>query len=218
MRPSDVEIERFASRTPASRAALERGKKYLPLGVSSNFRSYPPHPVFVKSANGGRFRDLDGNEYLDHNLSFGVLLAGHAHPAITGAVSKRLELGTMYGMPYELEQSLAEELLSRFPVDLIRFANSGTEATMHAIRIARGFTGRDKIIKMEGAYHGVHDSVLVSYKPPVEEAGDPKHPNVVKASAGVPDGTAENTVPCQFNDLGSVQKLRFKRIQDKLLR
>ena len=205
MRPSDVEIERFASRTPASRAALERGKKYLPLGVSSNFRSYPPHPVFVKSANGGHFRDLDGNEYLDHNLSFGVLLAGHAHPAIIEAVSKRLELGTMYGMPYELEQSLAEELLSRFPVDLIRFANSGTEATMHAIRIARGFTGRDKIIKMEGAYHGVHDSVLVSYKPPVEEAGDPKRPKRVKASAGVPDGTAENTVPCQFNDLEALE-------------
>jgi glutamate-1-semialdehyde 2,1-aminomutase len=205
VKPSDVEIERFASRTPASRAALERGKKYLPLGVSSNFRSYPPHPVFVKSAKGGRFIDLDGNEYLDNNLSFGVLLAGHAHPAITSAVAKRFELGTMFGMPYELEQDLAEELLSRFPVDLIRFANSGTEATMHAIRTARGFTGREKIIKMEGAYHGVHDSVLVSYKPPVEEAGDPKRPKRVKASAGVPDGTAANTVPCQFNDLEALE-------------
>jgi glutamate-1-semialdehyde 2,1-aminomutase len=205
VKPSDVEIERFASRTPASRAALERGKKYLPLGVSSNFRSYPPHPVFVKSAKGGHFFDLDGNKYLDHNLSFGVLMAGHAHPAVTSAVAKRFELGTMFGMPYELEQTLAEELLSRFPIDLIRFANSGTEATMHAIRTARGFTGRDKIIKMEGAYHGVHDSVLVSYKPPVEEAGDPKRPKRVKASAGIPDGTAANTIPCQFNDLEALE-------------
>jgi glutamate-1-semialdehyde 2,1-aminomutase len=120
-------------------------------------------------------------------------------------VAERFELGTMFGMPYELEQKLAEELLSRFPVDLIRFANSGTEATMHSIRTARGFTGRDKIIKMEGAYHGVHDSVLISYKPPVEKAGDPKRPQRVKASAGIPDGTAENTVPCQFNDLEALE-------------
>ncbi|MCI0614469.1 aminotransferase class III-fold pyridoxal phosphate-dependent enzyme, partial [bacterium] len=130
---------------------------------------------------------------------------GHAHPTVTAAVAERFELGTMFGMPYELEQKLAEELLSRFPMDLIRFANSGTEATMHAIRTARGFTGRDKIIKMEGAYHGVHDSVLISYKPPVEKAGDPKHPKRVKASAGIPDGTAENTVPCQFNDLEALE-------------
>jgi glutamate-1-semialdehyde 2,1-aminomutase len=205
VKASEIEIQRFAARTPSSKAALERGKRYLPLGVSSNFRSYPPHPVFVKSAKGGRFLDLDGNEYLDHNLSFGVLIAGHAHPTVTAAVAERFELGTMFGMPYELEQKLAEELLSRFPVDLIRFANSGTEATMHAIRTARGFTGRDKIIKMEGAYHGVHDSVLISYKPPVEKAGDPKHPQRVKASAGIPDGTAENTVPCQFNDLDALE-------------
>ncbi len=209
MKASEIEIQRFADRTPSSKAALERGKRYLPLGVSSNFRSYPPHPVFVKSAKGGRFLDLDGHEYLDHNLSFGVLIAGHAHPIITAAVAERFELGTMFGMPYELEQKLAEELLSRFPVDLIRFANSGTEATMHAIRTARGFTGRDKIIKMEGAYHGVHDSVLISYKPPVEKAGDPKHPQRVKASAGIPDGTAENTVPCQFNDLEALE-IAFK--------
>jgi glutamate-1-semialdehyde 2,1-aminomutase len=209
VKASEIEIQRFADRTPSSKAALERGKRYLPLGVSSNFRSYPPHPVFVKSAKGGKFWDLDGHEYLDHNLSFGVLIAGHAHPTITAAVAERFELGTMFGMPYELEQKLAEELLSRFPVDLIRFANSGTEATMHAIRIARGFTGRDKIIKMEGAYHGVHDSVLISYKPPVEQAGDPKHPKRVKASAGIPDGAAENTVPCQFNDLDALE-IAFK--------
>jgi glutamate-1-semialdehyde 2,1-aminomutase len=209
VKASEIEIQRFAARTPSSKAALERGKRYLPLGVSSNFRSYPPHPVFVKSAKGGKFWDLDGHEYLDHNLSFGVLIAGHANPTVTAAVAERFELGTMFGMPYELEQKLAEELLSRFPVDLIRFANSGTEATMHAIRTARGFTGRDKIIKMEGAYHGVHDSVLVSYKPPVEQAGDPKHPKRVKASAGIPDGAAENTVPCQFNDLEALE-IAFK--------
>jgi glutamate-1-semialdehyde 2,1-aminomutase len=108
-------------------------------------------------------------------------------------------------MPYELEQKMAAELIRRFPIDLVRFANTGTEATMHAIRVARGFTGRDKIIKFEGCYHGVHDTVLVSYKPPLDRAGDPKHPQRVKASEGVPDGSAENTIPTTFNDLEAVE-------------
>jgi glutamate-1-semialdehyde 2,1-aminomutase len=205
VKPSEIEIEKFAKRTQKSKSALENGKKYIPLGVSSNFRYYPPHPIFVQHASGGRYWDLDGNEYLDHNLSFGVLMAGHAHPEILRAVSQQMEKGTMYGMPYELEQKFAEELCCRFPIDRVRFANSGTESTMHAIRVARGFTGRDKIIKMEGCYHGVHDSVLISYKPPVDKAGDPKNPNMVKASQGIPDGTAMNTVPCTFNDLEALE-------------
>jgi glutamate-1-semialdehyde 2,1-aminomutase len=207
---SQAEMEKFASRTQKSRAALENGRRFIPLGVTSNFRYYPPHPVFVDHASGGRFWDLDGNEYLDHNLCFGVLMAGHAHPEILRAVAQQVEKGTMYGMPYELEQQFAQELCSRFPIERVRLANSGTEATMHAIRIARGFTGREKIIKMEGCYHGVHDSVLISYKPPVELAGDPKNPNVVKASQGIPDGTAANTIPCTFNDLEALQN-SFRR-------
>jgi len=205
VKQSEIFMEQFAARTPKSKAALEAGKQYLPLGVSSNFRSYPPHPIFVDHAKGGHMWDLDGNEYIDFNLSFGVLMVGHSHPAILEAVIEEIARGTMYGMPYELEQKMAAELLSRFPMDLVRYANTGTEATMHAIRVARGFTGREKIIKMEGAYHGVHDSVLISYKPPVEEAGNPKFPRMVKASQGVPDGTAMNTVPCTFNDLEALE-------------
>lgn len=205
MSQSQIQMEQFAARTQKSKAALEDGKKYLPLGVSSNFRSYPPHPIFVKRANGGRLWDLDQNEYIDFNMSFGVLIAGHAHPEILKAVAQQVENGTMYGMPYELEQKMAEELVSRFPIDLVRLTNTGTEATMHSIRVARGFTGREKIIKFEGCYHGVHDSVLVSYKPPVDQAGDAKWPRRVKSSAGVPDGIANNTIPASFNDLESVE-------------
>jgi glutamate-1-semialdehyde 2,1-aminomutase len=205
MSQSQIQMEQYAARTQKSKAALENGKKYLPLGVSSNFRSYPPHPIFVKRATGSRLWDLDQNEYIDFNLSFGVLIAGHAHPEILKAVAQQVEDGTMYGMPYELEQKLAAELVSRFPIDLVRFANTGTEATMHSIRVARGFTGRDKIIKFEGCYHGVHDSVLVSYKPPVDQAGNAKWPRPVKSSAGVPDGIAVNTIPASFNDLESVE-------------
>jgi glutamate-1-semialdehyde 2,1-aminomutase len=194
-------MEKFSSRTPKSKALLEMGKKYLPLGVTSNFRSYPPHPIFVDHSKGSRIWDLDGNEYIDHNLCFGVLITGHSHPAILEAVAEQMRRGTMYGMPYELEQSLAAELCARFPIEKVRFANSGTEATMHAIRVARGLTGRDKVIKMEGNYHGVHDTVLVSFKPDVEDAGDIKNPTRVPASAGIPKGTLEATVPCTFNDL-----------------
>jgi glutamate-1-semialdehyde 2,1-aminomutase len=208
-------MEKFAARTKKSRSALENGRKLIPLGVTSNFRFYPPHPIFVDHASGGRFWDLDGIEYLDHNLCFGVLMAGHAHPEILKAVAEQVRRGTMYGMPYELEQKFAEELCKRFPIERVRFANSGTEATMHAIRIARGFTGRQKIIKMEGCYHGVHDSVLISYKPPVDQAGDLKNPNMVKASEGIPDGTAMNTIPCTFNDLETLQNC-FRKNRDEV--
>jgi len=205
MSQSHMQMEEFAARTQKSKAALENGKKYLPLGVSSNFRSYPPHPIFVHRAKGSRLWDLDQNEYIDFNNSFGVLITGHAHPEVLKAVAQQMEDGTMYGMPYEMEQKMAAELIARFPVELIRLTNTGTEATMHAIRMARGYTGRDKVIKFEGCYHGVHDTVLVSYKPSADQAGNPKWPRRVKSSAGVPDGIAGNTIPATFNDLESVE-------------
>ena len=164
----EKELSSFESRTPGSRAALKRAEPRMPLGVASNFRSYEPWPLFVKDAKGSHIHDPDGNEYIDFNLCFGALMAGHCHPAVVAAVQERLVTGTMYGMPHTLEYDLAEEICQRFPVEQVRFGSSGTEVTMHAIRIARGFTGRDKIIKMEGAYHGVHDSVLVSMKPKLE--------------------------------------------------
>jgi glutamate-1-semialdehyde 2,1-aminomutase len=201
------EIETYQKRTGRSREAHERAARRLPLGVGSNFRAYEPYPIFVRDAKGARIHDLDGNEYIDFNLCFGALMAGHCHPAIVRAVEERLRLGTMYGMPHELEWELAEEVCSRFPIDQVRFGNSGTEATMHAIRMARGFTGRDRIIKMEGTYHGVHDSVMVSVKPKADQFGDPSAPTPVPSSAGVPAGTIENTLVAPFNDLNAVERL-----------
>jgi glutamate-1-semialdehyde 2,1-aminomutase len=187
----------------------------MPLGVSSNFRSYEPYPLFIARAQGGKVWDLDGNEYVDFNLCFGALMAGHCHPAVMKAVQQRLELGTMFGMPHEMERELAEEICARFPVEQVRFANSGTEATMHAIRLARGVTGRDKIIKMEGAYHGVHDSVMVSVKPKREHWGDAKSPNPVPASGGVPAASVQNTLVAPFNDLQAAEKI-FTRYPDEI--
>ena len=203
----EKELASFEARTPASHAALKKAEPRLPLGVASNFRSYEPWPLFIKDAKGSHIHDLDGNEYIDFNLCFGALMAGHCHPAVVAAVQERLELGTMFGMPHTLEYELAEEVCQRFPVEQVRFGSSGTEVTMHAIRLARGFTGRDKIIKMEGAYHGVHDSVMVSMKPSAALYGDPDRPTQVPAGGGVPADTVKNTLVAQFNDLAAVHRL-----------
>ena len=129
-----------------------------------------------------KIHDLDGNEYIDHNLCFGALMAGHCHPAVVKAVEQKLHEGTTFGMPHDMEWELAEEICNRFPVEMCRFGNSGTEATMHAIRLARAATGRDKIIKFEGAYHGLHDSALVSVKPHAPDFGDIDNPTSVSAT------------------------------------
>ena len=204
------EIEAYEKRTPRSREAHQRAMARLPLGVGSNFRIYDPYPLFVRDGRGARIHDLDGNEYLDFNLCFGALMAGHCHPAVVKAVGERLNKGTMFGMPHTLELELAEEICARFPVDEVRFANTGTEATMHAIRLARGATGRDKIIKTEGAYHGVHDSVMVSVKPKSDQFGEPSSPKPVPSSAGVPAATLQNTLVAPFNDLTAVELLFAK--------
>ncbi|MGH9454233.1 MAG: aspartate aminotransferase family protein [Terriglobia bacterium] len=204
------EIEAFEKRTPRSKAAHQRALKSLPLGVGSNFRIYEPYPIFVRDGQGSKMHDVDNNEYIDFNMCFGALMAGHCNPAVTRAVEARLKTGTMFGMPHELEAELAEEICSRFPVDQARFGNSGTEVTMHAIRLARGLTGRDRILKTEGAYHGVHDSVMVSVKPKAPQFGDPEAPNPVPSSAGVPAGTVQNTVVAPFNNLPAAEKL-FKQ-------
>ena len=201
------EIQTYEKRTPRCREAHQRAVHRLPLGVGSNFRVYDPYPLFIRDGQGGRLHDLDGNEYIDFNLCFGALMAGHCHPAVVRAVEERLRLGTMFGMPHTLELELAEEICARFPVDEVRFGNSGTEVTMHAIRLARGATGRDRIIKMEGAYHGVHDSVLVSVKPKADQFGDSSAPRPVPASAGVPALTLQNTLVAPFNDLSAAERL-----------
>src|SRR5690242_2637943 len=205
------ELETFERRTPKSAEAHKKNLKRLPLGVASNYRAYDPYPIFVAEASGSKFRDLDGNEYIDHNLCFGTLMAGHSHPAVVKAVQDRLTKGTAYGMPHNMEWELAEEICTRFPVEMCRFASSGTEATMHSVRLARAATGRDKIIKFEGGYHGLHDAALVSVKPhpPKDDFGDIKNPKPVPGGLGVPKASVANVLIATFNDLETVER-RFK--------
>src|SRR5438105_5265948 len=203
------ELDTFERRTPKSEEAHKKNLKRIPLGVASNYRAYDPYPIFVKDGQGSHFRDLDGNDYLDHNLCFGALMAGHCHPAVMKAVSGRLSTGTMFGVPDDMEWQLAEEICQRFPVEMVRFGNSGTEATMHACRLARAATGRDKILKFEGAYHGLHDTALVSVKPHAPEFGDVNNPVSVSAGLGVPKASLANVPVATFNHLATVER-RFK--------
>ena len=203
------ELALFESRTPASHAALKKAEPRMPLGVASNFRIYEPWPLFVKDAKGTHIHDLDGNEYIDFNLCFGALMAGHCHPAVMKAVGARLTTGTMFGMPHDMEWELAEEICNRFPVEMVRFGNSGTEATMHSIRLARAATHRDKILKFEGGYHGLHDAALVSVKPHAPDYGPIDAPTSVTGGLGVPRASLANVPVATFNDLDSVKR-RFK--------
>jgi glutamate-1-semialdehyde 2,1-aminomutase len=203
----EKELQVYESRTPKSKAAWNRASQFMPMGTASNSRMYEPYPLFVARAEGSRLWDVDGNEYIDHNLSFGALVAGHRHPVIMGAVSRQLGIGTMYGMSHELEGELAAEICQRYPfVNRVRFSNSGTECTLHAIRLAKAYSGKPKIVKMEGAYHGLHDAVMVSVKPTEETWGSALTPSPVAASAGV-SVRASDTLIAQFNNIESLQSL-----------
>ena len=189
----------YRARTPRSAELHRRALESLPLGVASSFQTYDPYPLFISEGRGSRMWDADGNEYLDFDMAFGVLAAGHSHPILAEALQARVARGTCYTFPTEDCIVLADEIKRRFNVDLVRFSNSGTEATMDAIRVARGFTGREKIIKFEGGYHGHHDDVLVSIQPARESMGPADSPTTVPATAGMPRSRVAETVIAPFN-------------------
>jgi glutamate-1-semialdehyde 2,1-aminomutase len=209
------EIATYEKRTRKSAEAHKRALQRIPLGVASNYRAYDPYPLFVKEGRGSKIWDLDGNEYIDHNLCFGALMAGHCHPAVVKAIEAALAIGTTFGMPHDMEWELAEEICARYPVEMVRFGSSGTEVTMHACRMARAATKRDKILKFEGSYHGLHDTALVSVKPKAEEYGDPNAPNSVPGGGGVPKASVDNVVIASFNNLPSVEN-RFKQFPGQI--
>ena len=190
----------YRERTPRSAELHARARRALPLGVASSFQTYDPYPLFMTDARGSRIWDADGHEYIDFDMAFGVLAAGHSHPLLAAELQRRVANGTCYTFPVEDGILLAEEIMRRFGADLVRFSNSGTEATMDAIRVARGFTGREKIIKFEGGYHGHHDDVLVSIQPPREVMGPVEQPTTVPASAGIPASRMAETVVAPFNE------------------
>ena len=193
------ELQTFEERTKGSRGVLERANKWLPLGVPSSFQHFPPHPVYIRSAKGSRMWDVDGNEYRDFHMAFGALAVGHSHPRLVEALREQLEDGTLYAMPTEEGALLAEELCGRFGLDQVRFCNSGTEATMDALRLARGVTGRDMVVKIEGTYHGHHDYLMISVKPPADQVGPAERPAPVPLSTGIPQDVIAKTLVVPYN-------------------
>lgn len=199
-------IETFRARNPRSRDKWEAACAALPLGVSSTYQFMEPWPPFIERAAGARLFDADGNETIDFALGHGSMLVGHAHPAVVRAVQEQAARGTVYCHPTDLAVEVARELQRRYPIDAsVRFTNSGTESTMHALRLARGYTGRERIIKFEGHYHGAHDAVLISNRPPNGRLGWPARPRSLPVWGGIPRGVVENTLIASFNDLGSVE-------------
>jgi glutamate-1-semialdehyde 2,1-aminomutase len=195
-----------------SKKLFEEAKKVIPGGVNSPvraFKSVGGSPIFIKEAKGAYLYDEDGNKYVDYISSWGPMIIGHAHPEIINAVENQSRKGTSYGIPTELETKMAELVVSLAPnVDKIRFVNSGTEACMSAIRLARGYTKRDKIIKFSGCYHGHSDSFLIQAGSGASTFGVPNSPGVTKA-------TASDTLLASFNDIGQVKDL-FKEYKNEI--
>jgi len=187
-----------------SQKLYRRAKQVIPGGVNSPVRGYAPYPLFVASAKGSKFRTVDGQEYLDYCMAYGALIDGHARADVIAAVESSLERGSIYGQPTEMEVELAELIASLIPsMQMVRLVNSGTEATMHAIRLARAFNDKQKILKFEGGFHGSHDSVLVKAGSGATLLGSP-------SSKGVQIEVAKNTLVCRFND----EKIASKIIRD----
>lgn len=185
-----------------SQSLYEEAVKYIPGGVNSPvraFKSVASTPVFIQRAAGSKIYDVEGREYIDYVSSWGPMILGHSHPAVVAAIQAAAERGTSYGAPTELEIEMAKMIVEAFPsVDMVRMVSSGTEATMSAIRLARGFTGRDKIVKFEGCYHGHSDSLLAKAGSGIATLGIPGSP-------GVPRALAELTITLPFNDAEAVK-------------
>jgi len=190
--------------TSRSAAAFQESQKHIPGGVNSPVRAFNAvggDPRFIQSGKGAELTDIDGNVYTDYVCSWGPLILGHAHPAVVSAVEAALRGGSSFGAPTERETELAERIVSAVPsIEKVRLVNSGTEATMSAIRLARGYTGRDRIIKFEGCYHGHADGLLAA-------AGSGATTLGVPTSPGVPDDYARNTIVLPFNDIDSVREV-----------
>jgi glutamate-1-semialdehyde 2,1-aminomutase len=208
----DQFIELYRQKTSQSAELHKKSVKLLPGGIGGSAPDYEPYPIFAMKAEGSRVWDVDGNAYVDFNLCWGVLLVGHRHPKIINGLQDQLNAGTIFGYPYEEIFDVAKALADRFPIEKIRFVNSGSEATHYAVRLARRYTGKDKIIKIEGAYHGVSDSLHISKRPTIGEAGPYHRPSAVPYGKGITTGAAKDTLIAPFNKTDVIRNILDENI------
>ena len=188
--------------------AYRRAARVLPGGANSNFRAWGERTVYVDRGKGGRVWDLDGNEFIDLRMGYGPVILGHADARVDDAVNERMRQGVSFSLTTEDEIRVAELITELTFCEMARMTVSGTEATMHAIRVARGFTGRDKIVKFEGQYHGVHDYALISVLPnDVSTLGDRENPVRLAWGRGIPKAITETVIPVPYNDLATLRRV-----------
>lgn len=214
----DALINEYAAKNPASRKAYEKACNDIPGGISANVKYFAPFPLFMKEGHGAWLTDVDSHSYVDYVLSYGPLILGHGRTEILTSIEQYFaEHGTMlYGTPHELEDIFARKIKEHFPgIEMLRYTNSGTEATLLCIRTACAFTGKYKIAKFEGHYHGGFNEVLVSVNPDVTKAGDARHPIGLPESAGISDRMLNDTVVLPFNDLEACTEILTKQ-QDEI--
>lgn len=196
----------FGSKT---QGLQQRAQKVIPLGVNSNFRYWGEGITpYVEKAKGGYLWDVDGKQYIDYRMAFGPIILGHSYDEVDRKVMDEVQRGILFAMTGELEVEVAEMIVAMSPaIDMVRFACSGTEATMHAIRVARAYTGRDIILKFEGNYHGMHDHVLWSTYAPADAYGNRRSPIPVPGSSGIPKGMREFIITLPFNDFEGFERV-----------
>ncbi len=203
-------MEEYKTLTPKSKALFDKALCSLPGGVSANIKYYEPYPIFMEKGKGAWLTDADGNRYVDYLGSYGPLILGHGHPAVNKAIESQLEdNGTLlYGTPHELECRFAQKIKELYPsIELLRYTNSGTEATLFTLRMAYAYTGKYKIGKFEGHYHGGYNQVLVSVNPDIASAGDIHNPTPLPESKGLEPYQLENTIILPFNDLEACTRI-----------
>ncbi len=208
------EAELLDERTQGSKAFYERARRSLVGGVASSYQTRVPWPLYLSHGKGPKVWDVDGNELVDFHNGFGSMVQGHAHPTITKAVNARIELGTHFAAPTEDAIVVGEELARRWGLPKWRYVNSGSEATMDAIRIARAATGRDTIVKIFGSYHGHHDYVMVSIGVEYEKIGDRFDLHSLPYGMGIPQAVVDLTIPVPFNDAEAMER-RIERLVEE---
>ncbi|TRZ85567.1 MAG: aspartate aminotransferase family protein [Streptomycetaceae bacterium] len=197
------QLEMYKKSTLGSGLEYQLATQFIPLGTHSTFQSFEPYPVSIVSAKGAWMTDVDGRKMLDLSMGFGAMLAGHLNPDVVSELRDSLDVGTLFTTPSPLSRDAAERICRRFGIDQVRFTNSGTESTMYAVRTARAYSGKEGVVKVEGGYHGSHDSVLFSNKPSLDKAGPADAPTPVIPKASV----AGEVYVVPFNDADALENL-----------